>query len=58
MKRLSIVCAFLMVAFLPCMSLAVDCPIPDTGQTICYDDEGGDHLPRAGRAFLWAGRTV
>ena len=36
MKKLSIVCAFLMVSFLPCVTLAS--PIPDTGQTQCYNN--------------------
>ncbi len=36
MKSLTIACALLLV--LPCMAWAVDCPIPDTGQTRCYDN--------------------
>ncbi len=36
MRRLLIVCALLLV--LLCVDLAVDFPIPDTGQTKFYDD--------------------
>ena len=36
MKKLSTVSALFFV--LPCVALAVPFPVPDTGQTLCYDD--------------------
>ena len=38
---------------LPCLASAVDCPIPDTGQTKCYDDFGNeiDPCPSPGQPF-------
>jgi len=51
MKRLLIVLALLLV--LPCVTFAVDCPVPDTGQTKCYDDVGSeiDPCPSPGEDF-------
>ena len=49
MKRLLIVCAILLV--LPSIALAVDCPVPDTGQTGCYDNSGAIACPDPGEAF-------
>ena len=43
MKIGSIVCALLLVV--PCLTLAVDCPVPDTGQTKCYDAAGNEINP-------------
>ena len=51
MKRLSIVCVFLMVIFLPCVTFAVDCPIPDTGQTKCYNTITSIPCPSPGEPF-------
>jgi len=31
--------------FLSSIVLAVDCPIPDTGQTKCYDADGNEIIP-------------
>ena len=33
------------VLFLSSIAWAVDCPIPDTGQTKCYDDAGNETIP-------------
>lgn len=49
MKRLTVVCALLLV--LPCMAWAVDCPIPDTGQTKCYDNTQEITCPNPGEPF-------
>ena len=51
MKKLVIVCVFVMVLFLPCMILAGT--LPDTGQTKCYDDDGIeiDPCPSPGEDF-------
>jgi hypothetical protein len=49
MTRISIVCALLLV--LPCMAWAVDCPIPDTGQTKCYENSVEILCPSPGEPF-------
>ena len=51
MKRLSIVCAVLMVLVWPCVTFAVDCPIPDTGQTKCYNNSEEITCPSPGEPF-------
>ena len=52
MKKLSTVSALLLVV-LPCVALAVPFPVPDTGQTKCYDDVGNeiDPCPQPGEDF-------
>ena len=47
MKRLLVVCALLLV--LPRMALAT--PVPDTGQTKCYDDTQEITCPQPGESF-------
>ena len=49
MKRLLIVCS--LVAALPCVTFAVDFPIPDTGQTKCYDNDSEEPCPASGQPF-------
>jgi hypothetical protein len=49
MKRLLIMCAILLV--LPSIALAVDCPVPDTGHTGCYDNSEAIACPDPGQAF-------
>ena len=49
MKKLLIACAVLWV--LHCLSFAVDYPIPDTGQTKCYDNSQEIACPSPGEPF-------
>jgi hypothetical protein len=49
MKRLLIVLTLLLV--LPCVTFAVDCPIPDTGQTKCYNATTSIPCPSPGQPF-------
>jgi hypothetical protein len=50
-KRGIVLVTVLAVLFLSSIALAVDCPIPDTGQTKCYDDEGEIPCPQPGEPF-------
>ena len=49
MRQILIVSAVLMV--LPSMSYAVYCPIPDTGQTKCFDNDYEIPCPSPGQDF-------
>ena len=51
-KKKGIVLVVLFAAlFLSTMAWAVDCPIPDTGQTKCYDDTEEITCPAPGEDF-------
>jgi len=52
MRRIEVVLATLFaVFFLSSIALAVDCPIPDTGQTKCYDNSQEIPCPLRGQPF-------
>jgi len=44
-KKEGIVVALFAVFFLSSIALAVDCPVPGTGQIKCYDDVGDEIIP-------------
>jgi len=46
-----VVVALFAVFFLSSIAFAVDCPIPDTGQTLCYDDTEEITCPASGEPF-------
>ena len=46
-----VVVALFAVFFLSSIAFAVDCPIPDTGQTKCYNNGGGITCPSPGEPF-------
>jgi len=50
MKKVMVIAAFFLIS-LSTMALAVDCPIPDTGQTKCYDDTEEITCPQPGEDF-------
>jgi len=52
MRKIEVVLVTLFaLLFLSSIALAVDCPIPDTGQTKCYDDEQEITCPSPGDPF-------
>ncbi len=50
-KTEGIVVVLFAVFFLSSIALAVDCPIPDTGQTSCYDKTFVITCPSPGQKF-------
>jgi len=52
MRKIEVVFVTLFaLLFLSSIALAVNCPVPDTGQTKCYDDDSMITCPNSGEAF-------